>query len=253
MVVSGGPPQIVASTEEEVGAAARKAARLDLDRLLSRPDSHLARADSLPWLTGSPEGRAFLGAKGARALARGAPADQCPAAAAVGDQPTPTEATSRALSACLVALPAERREGCGCRLIAVDGLLTVQRSEVGYATGVSARLTVEGLGIDAILVAEDVPGGGGALPDGSTILLRDLRGDVARITPLGSGRAALVFADTGQRFEGRREPVGYRRGRLAERFYLRDADGNRAVLLIGFSPAELAEHAGAGLAWPKDG
>ena len=149
-----------------------------------------------------------------------------------------------ALTRCLDRLgPA--REGCGCRVIALDEVVTVPRDETAYATGVSARLRVPGLGLDLVLVAEDGPG-----PE---TLLRGLAGPVARLVHGEDDRITVVFEDTGRRFEGQAIPVGFRRGRLAERIYATDAEGHRLSLLVGFEPAELAGHAAAWLAWPGQG
>ncbi|WP_285673760.1 hypothetical protein [Paralimibaculum aggregatum] len=247
--------------------------------MLRRNGARQIRADSLPWLTGSEVGRRFLAAAPPRALARGVPAARCPAVGLATDPGPgtmrPSErraaAAATALRRCLAALP-ERpgAEPCGCGLVALDRVLTVARGEMAYATGITARLRAPRLGIDGVLIAEDEPGG--------TTLLRDLRGPVARLSrpgsaaapplpdpaslgatsgiapaaepPLSHGPAALTLLADGTRLTGRREAVGFRRGRLAERIYLEDASGRRAVLLIGFSPAELAASAGAGLAWP---
>jgi len=236
---------VVASGPPDLDRAERFGAQLDPERLLKRNDSRLARADSLAWLTGSEAGRVFLEAPLPRAIARGDPPRTCPATGlAAGDPAGRGSAVRTALSRCLDALPAAAKD-CGCELVAVDSVLTVPRDEMAYATGVTARVRAPEAGFDGLLIAEDETGG--------AILLRDVTGPVARITRPADGRAALEFLGGGPRFEGIATPVGYRRGRLAERLYLANADGSRAVVLIGFSPGELAESAGAGLAWPRDG
>lgn len=241
IVVSDAPPQVVASGAADLDRAERFGNRLDPDAMLARLDARLARADSLAWLTGSAEGRRFLAAPLPRAIARGTPSERCPAIGVAAEEPGGRGPTvRRALELCLAAVP----EDCGCALIAVDRVLTVGREEMAYATGVTARARIPAPGFDGLLIAEDEP-------DGS-ILLRDLAGPVGRIVRGAEGAATLTILDGGARFEGRSVAVGYRRGRLAERFYLEDAGGRRAVVLVGFSPAELAAGAGAGLAWPEE-
>jgi len=162
---------------------------------------------------------------------------------ASGTPGTPrAEVAGQALRSCLAQLVPERT-GCGCRIVALDDLITVLREETAYATGTSARMRSASLGIDLLLVAEEDA-------DGST-LLRDLRGPVARLVNGADDTVTLSFLATGDRFEGRRILVGFRRGRIAERIYVVDADGNRLSLLIGFEPDELAGGAGAWLAWPE--
>ncbi len=250
MVVLPSAPQIVVSEDEPFLRAERFARTFDPRELLRRAGARTVQADSLAWMIGSAQGRAFLKAPEPRAIARGEPAARCPAtglahAGEPGAEGGHAETVRRALDRCLAALPDRpETEGCGCKLLALDSVLTVPQSEMAYATGVTARVKAPDLGIDAILIAEDDPEEG--------TLLRDLRGPVARLLRDGD-RATLTLLDGGARLEGRREAVGFRRGRLAERLYLEDAQGRRAVLLIGFSPKELAERAGAGLAWPEGG
>jgi hypothetical protein len=101
------------------------------------------------------------------------------------------------------------------------------------------------LGIDLLLVAEETGAG--------EAILRDLRGPVAHLARGENNRVTLNFLPTGRQFDGYRIPVGFRRGRIAERIYAIDADGNRLSLLIGFEPDELASGAGAWLAWRPEG
>jgi len=186
-------------------------------------------------------------------LARGTPEEACPAlttasgadATLAGDEAQKRgDVAAVALSACLKQLPPDMPV-CGCRVIAVDDMVTVPREQIVYATGTSARLRAPKLGLDLLLVAEDAPD--------ATTVLRDLRGPVAWIDREGDHHVTLRLKDSGRVFEGRSIPVGFRRGRLAERIYAEDGDGEKLSLLIGFDPDELSQHAGAWLAWPKDG
>jgi hypothetical protein len=252
LVVRSEAPQIIVDDRSDLDRAARFGRALDTGEILSRLDAREARADSVAWMTGSRPGRAFLAAEPPRAIARGDPAEMCPATGIAGaaDAPEGSPAGRRAavtrlaLERCLGAL--EDRPGeCGCKLLAVDRVLTVPLEEMAYATGVTARLRAPELGIDGVLIAEEDESG--------AILLRDLSGPVARLERLDGDRARLAFADGGATLEGTREAVGWRRGRLAERIYLEDEAGRRAALLIGFSPGELAASAAAALAWPGGG
>lgn len=235
------PPELVAEDPAEIARTVGEAAAIDAALYRSRFGARRLRADSLAWLSGSPDGRAFLALAPPRAVARGEPAENCPAVGLAGEgEPSRAAAARAALERCFADLPGGR--GCGCRIVAIDNLLTVPLSEMAYATGVAARLSVPERGIDAVLVAEEEPDG--------TVLLRDLRGTVARLDRAGEGQVALVFVDGGARFEGRSERLGFRRGRLAERLFLESAEGARAVVLIGLSPAEIAAEAD-GLAWQR--
>ncbi|MDT8344517.1 MAG: hypothetical protein RQ752_08785, partial [Thermohalobaculum sp.] len=120
-------------------------------------------------------------------------------------------------------------------LLALDGIVTVPRSELSYATGTTAQLSAPALGLDLVIVAEDLGGG--------LTLLRDLRGPVGLLRHRPDGRVDLAL-ENGDRFEGESRAIGFRRGRLAEQIGLADQDGRRLTLMIGFSPEELASGAG---------
>ncbi len=257
IVVLERPPVIAALSEEEIPLARRIAEQNGTEVLRRRDGARTVTSDALAYLVGAAEGRAFLEAPFPRALARGMPALGCPAAAVAGSPsgPGPSggdgpaargEAAATALRQCL-ALLEPRHTGCGCRVVALDGALTIPRSDAAYATGVTARMRAPDRAIDAMLVAEDER-------DGAT-LLRDLNGPVARLSRPQADAAVLQFVDSGRIYEGRRITVGYRRGRLAERVYARNPDDpqDRVSLLIGFPPEELAQRAGAWLAWPVGG
>lgn len=245
MIVLDRPPIIAAQQPEDLVLAARAAGGVDPADLIARPSSRWVRVDALPYLTQTEVGRRFLAAATPRALARGVPAEFCPATeVAASPAASRAEAARTALQGCLAKL-GPGHEGCGCRIIALDQVVTVPREEMAYATGVSARLRVAALGLDLMLVAEDVA------PDG--LVLRDLLGPVARLEHGPGDAVTVVFARSDRRFKGFRIPVGFRRGRLAERIYALDGNGNRLSLLVGFEPDELAGHAAAWLAWPKQG
>ena len=248
MIVLERPPLIAIDGPRDLSGLdqARLAAkRADPEILSSRIQARFVGIDALPYLIGSAEGRAFLQAPGPRAIARGRPAQSCPATAVIArTQPTPRDVlAAEALNACAAKLPTTG-EGCGCQIVAIDSLVTVPREELNYATGSTARLSIPSQGIDRLMVAEEVPDG--------PLLLRDLTGPVGSVEMTGDETVSIRF-ENGDIYTGRRIKVGFRRGRLAERIYASNAEGRRLSLLIGFEPDELAREAAAWLAWPKEG
>ena len=246
MVVLPRPPFIAAMQPEDLPVALRVAENADSARLSKRVSARWVNVDALPFLTSTEPGKKFLAAAAPRALAQGIPPEICPVVTMASATPgTPrADVVRQALQSCLAKL-GTTPTGCGCRIVALDDLVTVPREDTAYATGTTARLRSIALGIDLFLVAEETA-------DGST-LLRDLRGPVAHMVRGENDNITLSFISTGRRFDGYRIPVGFRRGRIAERIYTTDAEGNRLILLIGFEPDELADGAGAWLAWPPEG
>jgi hypothetical protein len=246
MVVPSSPPIIAAIEPEDLDVARTISDNADPARIVRRESTRRVAVDALPFLTSTESGRRFVAASAPRAFARGMPPESCPASAmAAGTREMSRgDVVVQALERCLANLGPEHA-GCGCRIVALDNLITVPWDDIAYATGTSARLQVASLGIDVLLVAEQTG-------DGAT-LLRDLRGSVALVRH-GEGDAVTVeFLSSGRVFEGRRIAVGFRRGRIAERIYATDSEGHRLSLLIGFEPGELAAGAAAWLAWPTEG
>ena len=233
------PPTIAAAKVTEVAAARQKMAQVKPASLQERLDSRIESANALPWLTGSQLGREFLSITGSRVLVRGAPRQFCPTALIEkGTAPVPDLAAT-ALKKCL----AQSSDKCGCEVIAAGSVLLVPQKEVNYATAIGARIRSSALNVDGFAVAEEGERG--------SILLRGLDGEIGRVERVDDGSVRVIMANASGAFQGRSIPVGYRRGRLAERIYATDSEGNRLTLLIGFDPDELASLAGAWLAWPK--
>ncbi|MBK0399685.1 hypothetical protein H0I76_10815 [Limibaculum sp. M0105] len=213
----------------------------------ARTDARFVGVEALPYLTNSEEGQKFLGLGAPRAISRGSPPEICPAVGVAGGAETgsPADAAEASVRACLAAL-SDTADLCGCRLLALDRILTVPRSEMAYAVGTTARLQSSALGLDLVIVAEDV---------GDRItLLRDLRGPVGMLRHLPDGAVELTLkGQTDHVFAGRGDSIGFRRGRVAERIEVEDETGRAVTLLIGFSPDEIANGAGASVSGQPKG
>lgn len=233
------PPVVSAYKTDDVEQAQQRMARMRPADLQWREGSRVEDANSLPWLIGSPIGRKFLATPAPRVLVRGTPSAFCPVAVVEsGPLPVP-DLAANALRSCL----SRSTDNCGCQVVAAGSVLLIKQEETTYATAISARIRAPSLGLDGFLVAEEGRDG--------EILLRDLGGVIGRIDRDGGDEVVVKLERQSGSFRGRSIKVGFRRGRLAERIYASDGDGNRLSLLIGFDPEELAELAGAWLAWPQ--
>lgn len=236
------PPVVIAKDLAGVEVARTLISRLTPSALQDRKGARFVDANALPWLSGSAQGQAFLNAQPNRVLVRGAPAEMCPIAfTQSGPNSTPTQELARtALSRCIQQAP----KGCGCRVVAVRNSLLTTREEITYATGIAARIRARSLGLDGLLVAEEKTDG--------TILLRDLSGTIGSVSISEDDKVTLKLNGSDTVYSGISRNVGFRRGRLARRIYASNTAGERVSLLIGFDPDELAQIAGAWLAWPPD-
>ncbi len=236
------PPIVIAKDAVGVENARTLISRLTPSKLQSRKGAKFVDANALPWLSGSTPGKTFMTSPPNRILVRGNPAEMCPVAfTTTGSAGTPTgEVAHRALTKCLEKVP----PGCGCQVVAMRNALLTKREEISYATGIAARIRSRALGLDDLLVAEEQPSG--------TILLRDLTSPIGTLTFEGKNSVSMTLKGSGAVFTGTVRDVGFRRGRLARRIYVKSPGGDRISLLIGFDPDELAQFAGAWLAWPPD-
>lgn len=242
MLVMERPPEISAMTARDIQSAHTLMERLSVKELRGRIGAKFHDAHELPWISGSIAGRDFLALAEPRLLLRGDPPEICAVAFAEGGEASKpiADLAVSALERCIAAAG----PGCGCSILAANSALLVPLEEVGYATGAPARLRVPSLGLDKMLVAE--------VADGKHEILRDITHRVGEIEHGEGDRVTIRLDGVEGAFVGQARRVGFRRGRLAQRVYATNAEGDRLVLLIGFGPNELAETAGAWLAWPAD-
>lgn len=269
-----GAPAIVAATTAEAADAASSLTRARLEELTARRGARAVRGSETPLFFGSRLGRAYLAAGDgvARAFAAGRPAASCPGRGAALGAETLAGAVEQALSACLASQEAsepfrdvlpedfEQQDDaagpeCACRLIAAGPALLAPPDAFAYAGSVSAaaqNVAPDGtLGAFAPLIAEADPDA--AAPGAARLLLRDVRGPVARLvleaSADGAAAAARLTQDGPAAADG--EPAGgpvwtgawrqegVRRGRQAGVAALTGPDRARVVLFIGYEPEEL--------------
>ena len=72
---------------------------------------------------------------------------------------------------------------------------------------------------------------------------------MAQLEP--DGRAALIFAEGGARYDGRYVEDGLRRGRTARRLFLTNETGGRLVALVGYEEQELRDSEERLTAWDR--
>lgn len=243
---SPAPPKVVAQSRSDISEAAAAAADAQRNfRANPRRGARWIDSARVGLLQGAPEGATFLAAPRARALARGEPAESCPAVS-VATGGSPDQTVRAALNRCFDAL--DGRADCGCRLMAQGSQLLARERDFAYATGVNATL----YGRDyngAPLIAEER-----ALvetPGARRVWLLSPIGLTAMGLLAPDGRAALLFATNGERYDGVHRAEGLRRGRIARKLFLRGADGDRLTALIGFEPVELEERGGELRQWEE--
>lgn len=226
MAAPARPGRLVARNRDEVADIAAAAGRVAEPGASGARRMKFIEISAIPYLRRSTEGAHFLTLPAPRALARGEPPERCPSAA-VGQGGDASGATAAALDACLAHVP----EGadCGCRVLAVNNVLTAPNAAFAFAPAVAAHLIWPENGRLRALVAESEPPDGGI----ERVLLRDAKGEVGRLIMAGRHARLAMAADPGAIIDGAREPFGYRRGRLAERIRFTGPDGQRVTLLIG--------------------
>ncbi len=229
---------VIAATPDKISVATAHAATLERTDEAFRPTR--LEAAQIGLLYGSPEGRAFVETMGPRALAQGEPPAQCPALT-VGRGASGEAAAREAFEGCFAALA--EREDCGCRLLAEGDRLLAGAPWFSYALGVSAALVDPQSKREMTLVAEEraVP----SRPGASTVWLLGFDGPKGALHLEADGAASLALLSEGRasnpQWRGQAYAEGFRRGRVARRVFLTDAQGRERILLVGFEAQEMAE------------
>ncbi|MEL6318609.1 MAG: hypothetical protein AAFR16_13340 [Pseudomonadota bacterium] len=274
------PPSLVAATEAEIADITPVAQPTRLASWRAVNGAQRFEGPQIPFFFESEIGRAYLRSGPGRAVARGEPAESCPLFGVALDAPGPEAAAETALRSCL-ARRGVAESACGCRLLAAENVLFAPAEAFAYARAVNAAAIpldrdLKPAGPEAALIAEEryqpraEPGAeplaeaGGLTVSGLEPARREelasgarrlwligLMGPVAGLDLAADGAARLTLLEGPRdgmrpvkRLEGRWRAEGFRRGRLAEHIALSGPDGDRLVLLIGYEPAELAEHKG---------
>lgn len=260
------PPEIGAKAPGEIAEAKHEARASRLTGLADLERTERVEGAQLPLFFESAVGRAYLRSGPGRAIARGAPAESCPAFGVAVEQPTVEGAVETALNSCLEARPSDKRADCSCQLMAADGALLAKRESFEYARAVSVKALFygkNGRADESLLIAEERVGPElDATPDAAELArlaagarrlwLLDVKGPVAALDLEADGTATMQPM-AGERdqlkpsglFVGRWRAEGFRRGRRAGEVALIDADGRKLALLLGYEPAELTQRGAA--------
>lgn len=221
------PPAIITPAGEAPRLSQRSVARLSVAALSEQRGARPVEIAAVPMLRSTGAGATYLAMEGHRALAQGEPAASCPAlAAASPGAPSAQASAIDALGACAAQLSARAAAPtCGCRLIALDDALLAPIERFSFASAVSALLIDGGRATRLIAEAE--------LADGVAITrLRDATGEIG-VLRKEVGEETVSGEIGGVTYTGLRQPFGFRRGRLAERIIMTDADGAEISLLVG--------------------
>lgn len=235
MASAPGAPQLTARSAADVAGVVRSAVRYAGERLPTARGLRLLEISAIPYLRRSPEGAVFLRQPFPRALARGTPAQNCPAAATSSPGATSViQAAEDALTRCLGLLSARGADAtCGCRLLAADNALVAPRRDFAFAPGVTAFLirdrTGGQTGAAERLIAESEPADDG----GESVILRTAAGPVGALALNGETAEMRLAPAPEVVWRGTRRMFGYRRGRMSERMVLTSDDGRSVRLLIG--------------------
>lgn len=244
------PPQLIARDESQIEDRLSLVGPNRLAELMADLDTRSIEGAQLPLFFKTSLGRAYLRAGPGRALARGEPAESCPTMLAELDAESPRQAADMALRRCLAASGAT----CGCQLLAMGDTLLAPGETFEYPSSAPAHVYFLSKGRRteaAVWLAEDVISDDvisnlapDAAADNRMRLVDAFTRPVGELILTRDGRAELTSTDGPVR-RGRWRAEGFRRGRLALSVALGDDDAWRAVLLIGYDPAEIAQRGDA--------